>query len=323
MKKILITGPFRESDLGCFNDIEGCELIYEKKATVETLKTVEGVLGWPDPLDLSEAANVKWLQTASAGVDNFLRVPGIFDNGLTITNLSGAFGQSISEFVLTYVLMLYKKAELYRDNQRMCLWQDEGVQDSPVGKNLLILGAGNIGSDIAKLFRPFGCHITGVRRTPREIPAEFDEMITLKELDEVLPEQDIIACALPETPETHKLINEERLKKFKDSAILVNVGRGGLIDTDALCKALSKGRLWGAALDVTDPEPLPADHPIWKVKNAIITPHITGGSIGHLKATEEKLIAICRENLIRFTKDQPLLNVVDPSTGYRKVEDRY
>ena len=323
MKELLLTRPFRAYDIERFADIPEVHVTFAEEPTDDELIKAEIIMGQPRKSALKKAVNAKWLQITSAGSDHYTAYPELFENGLMLTNLSGAFGQSISEFVLTMALMLYKKLPLYRDNQNLCLWKDEGVQDSPVGKNLLILGAGNIGTEIAKLFRPFRCHITGMRRTVREIPAEFDAMITMEGLDEALKSADIIACALPESPETHKLIDAGRIALMKEDAILINVGRGGLIDTDALTEALKNGHLWGAALDVTDPEPLPADHPLWKERRCIVTPHITGGSFGHLKATEETLFSICLENLKRYLNNEPLLNVVDIKTGYRQTDNRY
>ena len=322
MTNVLIVPPFRACDLERFCDIEGACCVYSAAPTAEELKIADVILGQPAPELLKQAENCSLLQITSAGVDGYVKRPELFA-GRTLTNLSGAFGQSISEFALAMVLSLYKHLNLFRDNQTACEWKDEGVQYSPVGKRLLILGAGDIGSAVARLFRPFGCHIVGMRRVKRAVPPEFDGMITMEELEPELRQADIVFCALPATSETYKLINADRLALLKPSAVIVNCGRGNLIDCNALAERLSKGLLYGAALDVTDPEPLPKEHPLWKCKNAIITPHATGGSFGHLKATEDRLISICRENLVRFIEGRPLLNVVDFESGYRRADDRY
>ena len=318
----LLIPPFKEEHLAHFADIEGYSFAYAAKPTPEALADVDVILGQPK-LDVMRAApRLKWVQHLAAGVDGFTSHADEFPAGVTLTSLSGAYGQSISECVLTMVLSLYKRFPLYRDNQSAALWHDEGRQESPVGKRLLILGAGNIGCAVAKLFRPFGCHITGVRRVPRALPPEFDEMITLDALDEALPQADIVVCALPNTPATAGLFSRERLALLHERAVLVNVGRGNLIDCAALAERLEAGLLWGAGLDVTDPEPLPADHPLWRCKNALITPHITGGCFGHLRATEEFMYNLCRDNLVRFRDGRPLLNLVDFKTGYRATESR-
>ena len=323
METILLVKPFRENDIDRMGQIEGCEILYTPEPTEEQLKKATGMIGQPTAKLIAKAPNLRWIQSTSAGVDNFLAIPEIFERNIKLTNLSGAFGQSISEFALTMVMMLYKHLHLFRDHQKEHFWTDEGWQDSPRGKNVLILGAGNIGTETAKLFRVFDCHITGMRRSVREIPAEFDEMITMEGLDEALKKADIVISALPETPETHKLFTKERFMLMKKEALLINVGRGALIDCEALAEVLNEGVIAGAAVDVTDPEPLPVDHPLWDAKNAIVTPHITGGSFGHLKATEDRLFEICSSNAKRFAAGEELLNLVDPKSGYRVTENRF
>ena len=323
MIRVLLTPPFRAEHTERFTDLGGYSFQWSDHPSAELLSETDVILGNPREEWITGAENLKWVQLPFAGSDNYARMPVFKERNILLTNLSGAFGQSISEVVLGAVLSLYKHLHLYRDHQREHVWTDEGWQDSPVGKQLLVLGAGNIGQEVARLFRPFGCRITGLWRRQREIPVNFDRMITLEDLDQELSCADIIVAALPESPETHKLLNRERLGLLKKTAILVNVGRGGLIDHTALAEKLMKRELRGAALDVTDPEPLPEDHPLWDCPNAIITPHISGGSFGHLIATEERLFDICRGNLKRYTAGEPLMNRVDPETGYRVEDLRY
>lgn len=319
MIRVLLYDPFRENHLGRFRDLDGFS--FELYRDESQLAGAEVILGNPSPALLAKAPRVKWVQICSAGSDAFFGCPELFENR-TLTNLSGAFGQSISEFALTMTLMLYKHMHLFRDRQRAHVWADVGRQDSPVGKNVLILGAGDIGTRTAELFSHFGCHITGMRRTPRDVPPPFEKMITADGLDMALPEADIVICALPGTKETYHLLDARRLGLMKQTAVLVNVGRGGLIDSLALADALNSGRLGGAAIDVTDPEPLPADHPLWDCENLILTPHITGKGFGHLTATEEKLFEICRENLRRYRDGEALMNRVDMKQGYRVTDNR-
>ncbi len=323
MTEVLLTHPFREYDIVRFTDMTGYHFTYSFKPSDEELKNAEIILGQPTIEEILKAERLTWIQGPNAGVDGYMKEKERFPKNVVLTNLSGAFGQSISEFVLMMTLMLYKKMYLYRDHQRDHFWTDEGPQESPQGKNVLILGAGNIGQETAKLFRVFSCHITGMRRNASDVPECFDEMITAEELDRVLPDADIVVGALPDTEQTRKLLNEKRLSMMKETSILINVGRGSLIDADALVRVLNEGGIRGAALDVTDPEPLPKEHPLWDAKNVIITPHITGGTFGHLKATEEHLFSICRENLRRRETGEPLLNRVDFETGYRVEAERY
>ena len=323
MKTVLLVPPFRPSDAARIGEGMDCVVRWDEDPDEETLCAADAIMGQPRFRWMSAAPRLRWVQTTSAGVDHFFRRRGELPRDVTFTNLSGAFGQAISEYVLTMCLMLYKSMHLYRDHQSAQLWKDEGVQDSPVGKELLILGAGDIGTAVAVLFAPFGCRIIGMRRSPSELPPPFDETIRPDALDRYLAAADIVVCALPSTGETERMLDARRLALLKQNAILINVGRGSVIDQDALADILTRGNIRGAALDVFEKEPLPEDHPLWKCENAILTPHITGGTFGHLKATEEKMFSLCRENLKRFLGGAPLLNVVDPDTGYRKTEGRY
>ena len=175
---------------------------------------------------------------------------------------------------------------------------DEGTVKSIYGSTALILGLGNIGGEFAKRFKALGGHTIGVRRTDAQKPDFVDELYLMDKLEELLPRADVVALSLPETKETMKLIDAHKLARMKKGAILVNVGRGSAIDTDALRDALNSGHLSGAALDVTDPEPVPPDHPLWDTKNVLITPHISGGY--NLPETYEKVFQLCADNLGRY-----------------------
>ncbi len=318
MTNVLITYPLQAPHMARIPAIPGLNITFSPEPSDRELATSEVIVGWLTMQQLHQAKNLKLYQAVYAGMDSLMG--GDFPQGVTLCNATGAFGTGISEYVLTMVLMLYKHMGLYRDDQARCIWGDYGRQESPVGKTLLILGAGDIGNATARLFRPFGCHIIGLRRVVRALPPEYDEMITMDDLDAALSRADIIVGALPSTPATVGLLDRRRLELMKSTAVLVNVGRGNLIDCDALADLLQQGRLMGAGLDVTNPEPLPQDHPLWRCKNALITPHITGGSFGHLAATEEFIFQLVRENLVRYRDGLPLRNVVDRNTGYKTTE---
>ena len=316
MLKAALIPTFSPEHISRFTDIEGVSVKWN------ALEDAEIILGNPTDAQIAACPKLKWIQLTNAGVNNYVNRPALRERGIVLTCASGAFGQSISECVLAMVLSLYKHLNLFRDNQRECLWQDAGRQMSPCGKKLLVLGAGDIGQSVARIMKPFGVRAVGVRTHAATGDELFEKYITLDEVDDYLPEADIVVCSLPETEKTIGFMNAERIALLNQNAILVNVGRGSLIDCAALADALNKGTLYGAALDVTSPEPLPAEHPLWKCKNAIITPHATGGSFGHLTATEEKIFEIARENLKRYLKGEALMNVVDFSSGYRDGNNR-
>lgn len=281
--------------------------------TTEQLSPAEVIIGNPKVSMMPACRALRWLQTGSAGVDGYLSV---VPHGILFTNVTGAFGHAISEHMLACWLMLYKKLHLYRDNQPQGLWRDHGQVRSVKGSTVLAIGMGDIGGRFAQAAKALGCYVIGVRRTPSEPPPYADEIHTSSAIDSLLPRADVVALSLPNTPETTGMFHAGRLALMKPGAILLNVGRGNAVDSAALCAALESGKLGGAALDVTDPEPLPPDHPLWRQPNVLITPHISGAF--HLEETRDNMLSICLENIRRYRAGEPLRNQIDFSTGYRK-----
>lgn len=283
--------------------------------TEEMLRDADGLIGNPPVGLLKSAERLRWLQTISAGVENYTEAPD-FSERILLTNVTGAFGDAIAEYILGGLLALCRRLFLYKEQQKNGIWKDVGAEISLSGKKALILGAGDIGRQTAVRLGAFGVHVTGVRRVARDCPAEFERMITLQELDEYLPEADIIVGCLPQTPQTIRLLDENRFAKMKHGVLLVNVGRGTMIDTEALVRALDCGQVQGAVLDVTDPEPLPTEHELWKKEQVLITPHISGRSFGHNKGVEQAIVQITSDNMKRFLDGRPLRNTVDFQSGY-------
>ena len=177
-----------------------------------------------------------------------------------------------------------------------------------LGGTVLVLGAGNVGSDFAKLCQGLGARTIGLKRTVNGPIKGFDEVRTVGELDTLLSQADVVALTLPHSPKTAGLINADRIALMKDDAVLISAGRGSVLDQDALVKAMQGGKLWGAALDVTDPEPLPPDSPLWDVPNLLLTPHVAGGM--RLEITRRKCVEMAQENLRRDWAGEPLKNLV-------------
>ncbi|MBQ9408651.1 MAG: D-2-hydroxyacid dehydrogenase [Clostridia bacterium] len=316
--KLCITKPFPPEAAERFSDFENINLYCGDPAEADI------VMGQPSVEEIKRCKNLKWLQITSAGADQYARHPEVFGDRIKLTTVSGAFGQSISEWTLALTLSLYKHLQFFRDNQSARLWRDEGRQQSPENRRVLILGCGDLGASIARLFKRFCCHTVGIRRhVSLAAPEGLDEVCGMDALNAQLAAADIVIGALPSTDETRGLLDYSRLSRMGRQTILINVGRGNLIDLNALDRLLGEGGIYGAAIDVTDPEPLPADHPLWQRPNCIITPHASGGSFGHLTQTEEKIYAICRENLKRYLNGEALLNELDFATGYRSAVNRY
>ncbi|KFI93053.1 phosphoglycerate dehydrogenase [Bifidobacterium saguini DSM 23967] len=250
---------------------------------------------------------LEWLQTFSAGVDSYLK-EGVLPRGTMVTNASGAYGQSVSEHMFALMWALMKNINQYAANHTAHRWQDQGSVLSPEGGIALVIGAGDIGSHFAQLAQGVGMRTFGVRRHA-DVPAKgIEKMYGFERLDALLPLADVVALAVPRSPQTHHLLDATRLARLKETAIVINAGRGDAIDPDALAVALHEGRIHGAGLDVTEPEPLPETSPLWDEPRCLITPHVAGGN--HLEKTSEQIIRIALGNVTRYARHQELINLV-------------
>ena len=281
-----------------------------------TVQKADIIIGNPPAEMLIDSQNLEWLQLNSAGSDAYIK-EGILNKNALLTNATGAYGLAISEHMIGVLLQLYKKLHIYRHNQKLHLWKDEGEVKSIYNSRILIIGLGNIGEEFAKKVKAFGAYTIGVRRTNLEKPDFIDELHLMDKIEELLPTVDVVVLTVPGTKETYKMFSKEKLKLMKKGTVLLNVGRGNVVDTDALCDAVESGYLLGAGLDVVDPEPLPENHRIWDVENIIITPHISGGF--HIPETLEKIVQISAKNLRSFMNEEKLINIVDFTTGYRTL----
>lgn len=292
------------------------EALPGQPVTQEDVDWAQVILGNVPAAMLHGSPALEWLQTNSAGVEPHIQ-PGVLAGDTLLTNATGAYGLAIAEHMLGMLLELFKKLELYRDAQKSGAWQSQGAVKAVYGSTVLVLGMGDIGGEFAARCKALGAKVIGVRRSPRPCPEYADEVHLLEDLDSLLPQADVVAITLPGTDATRGLMSRERLAKMKEGAVLLNVGRGFIVDTEALCDALERGHLSGAGVDVTDPEPLPPTHRLWNIPTAVVTPHISG--FYHLRETHERIVGIFLENLRHFQAGEPLRNLVDFATGYRKL----
>jgi phosphoglycerate dehydrogenase-like enzyme len=311
IKMILVLLPIKEEQkILLEKQAPGVQYVYKTLADldVETLRAADIIIGNPPPEMLSDAPKLKWIQLNSAGSDAYVK-KGVLKDDVLLTNATGAYGLAISEHMIGMLLQLIKKLHIYRNNQKSHLWHDEGEVKSIYHSKVLIIGLGNIGGEFAKRLKAFGAYTIGVKRTLTPKPDFIDELYVQDKIDELLPLADIVAITIPSTKETYKMFSIDRLKRLKKGAVLLNVGRGNVVDTEALCDVVESGHLSGAGLDVTDPEPLPANHRMWDVENIIITPHISGGY--HIPETLEAIVDISAGNLKRFMAEEKLINLVN------------
>jgi D-2-hydroxyacid dehydrogenase (NADP+) len=266
------------------------------------------------PERLREATKLRWIQTMGAGVEWLLAPDLVERKDLTITNASGVHAEPIAEHVFALMLALARRLPEVLAFQREQRWETAkfltGVPTLS-GSTLGILGVGAIGRHIAAIGAAFGMRVIGMRRGGDSV-ANVEQMYRPGQLHELLAQSHYVVNALPMTKDTRGVFGPAAFAAMRGDAVLINIGRGGTVQTDALVAALREKRIGGAGLDVTDPEPLPTDHPLWKVENVIITPHFSGGRPGYA----DQVTGIFLRNLAKYEAGEPLENLVDPHAGY-------
>ena len=293
----------------------------EEKASKEFARTAEIILysgltgktvNFPEVF--AAAKQLKWIHSLSAGVEK-LMFPALVESAVPLTNARGVFKRSLAEFAVLGILYFTKRVRRMVDNQRAAKWDNfstEFINNKVMG----IVGYGEIGRECALLARPLGVKIHALRRNPERSSADplLDRIYPAGKMHEMLAEIDVLLASAPLTPETHHLISDDALKAMKPSAIVMNVGRGPVIHEAALIRALQAKQIAGAALDVFEEEPLPADSPLWGMDNVLISPHCTDRTVNPdwLDLSMQCFV----ENFWRFVKGQPLENVVDKKAGY-------
>lgn len=298
----------------------GCHITFIESGEDYTpyLKDAHIIIGEPRNEELSLCGHLELLQSPCSGVNYYIN-GGAFPQNAILCSATGCYGNLIAEHMLAMTLALCRRLPEYQDLQRRHAWT-RLYYDKPLeGSTVLILGAGDIGTTLAKFLRPMVGKIIGVRRAAREFPDCFDDMITLSRLDDFLGEADFILCALPHTPETVGLLSAQRLQKMKKDAVLVNGGRGSLIDQEALCRLLQAGHFWGVGLEVTNPEPLPESHPLWDAPRCMITPHAAGNTFAPDSPLVAKIWDFMIRNLTNYLEGSPLMSRVDFAAGYREI----
>ena len=259
-------------------------------------------------------ATLKWYCCSFAGVDPYCKDPSIFANPDCVLTNSNVYGVTIAEHVVMVTLMLLRRMPEYEEIVRNRSWSNQLPIRSIRDNEFTILGTGNIGVNVAERMRGMGAaKIIGLSRSGRPHPA-FDEVHPIADLDKILPDTKILVMALPGTAETIHILNRARIALLPKDACVINVGRGTAVEQEPLIEALNEGRIAGAALDVMDPEPLPADHPLWSAKNLILTPHVSGNmTLGYTCDTN---VAMFCEDLKNYAAGKPLNGFVDRAKGY-------
>jgi phosphoglycerate dehydrogenase-like enzyme len=273
------------------------------------------IVGFCDAESIGAAPRLVWVQIFSAGAERCLAVEELRSGKVLLTNMQKMSSPAIGEHAIAMALSLARGLVRYGKAMPDGEWRRDMTRGpdmfSVSGKTMLIVGLGGIGTAAARRADALGMRVIATRNSSREGPEFVDYVGLSDELPELLGEADIIVNALPLTSSTAGLFDQALFAQAKAGAYFINVGRGGTVVTDALAEALNSGRLAGAGLDVTDPEPLPSDHPLWRMSNVIITPHVSWAG-----ADRRLHNMLLRENIRRYLAGDALLNVVDPERGY-------
>lgn len=310
MKKIYTFIPLKTEHKKILeSSSSNCEFIHLGliKPTLEQVKDANVIIG-NIPVDiLKNIPDLEFVQLNSAGTNGYADNPD-FPKNVALANASGAYGVAISECILAGILTLMKHIPSYIKNQSNHEWKDEGSVKSIYGSNILVLGLGDIGKEFSKRAYTMGAHITGIKRNVKDKPEYIDKLCTMDSLYDELEKADIIVSSLPGSKSTYHLLDEKALNYVKKQPIFVNVGRGTLIDSCVLEKALKENIFSGAYIDVTDPEPLPKESNLWNINNLIITPHVTGGY--HLEETLNRIVQISATNIKNHCEGKEIINIV-------------
>lgn len=258
------------------------------------------------------AKRLQWVHSLSAGVEHLL-FDELVHGQLPLTNAKGVYSGALGEFALMAILFFAKDVRRLLRQQAAARWETFEPRELR-GQTLGIIGYGDIGRAAAQRAKAFGLRILACRRRPERSAEDslVDEVFPLERRSELLAASDYVLLAMPHTPGTQRLVGEAELRALKPGAVLINVGRGGTVDEPALVRALEERRLRGAALDVYETEPLPSEHPLWRLDNVLLSPHCADNT-PHWR---ENALEFFLQNLERFERGEPLLNLVDKAAGY-------
>jgi phosphoglycerate dehydrogenase-like enzyme len=276
----------------------------------------EAAFGTMSPALLKTAATLRWLQAPQAAPPAGYYSPELVAHPVVVTNFREIYNDHIGAHIMAFVLAFARGLHLYLPRQLAREWRPEAGEDGGVvhlpGATALVVGVGGIGAETARLAEAFGMRVIGVDARRREAPPGVSKLDGPDALDSLLPHADFVILTVPHTPDTEGFMHRARFQRMKRSAFFINIGRGRTTRLDDLVAALRAGEIAGAALDVFEQEPLPADHPLWTLPNVLLTPH----TAGHGPYLDERRFEVLLDNCRRFLAGEPLRNVVDKARWF-------
>lgn len=295
-------------------DLPGLEL--HLAATPEeaepVIAEIDAAYGPLPPALFAKARRLRWLASAQAGPNPSFYHRALVESEVVVTNVRGIYNDHISAHIMAFLLGFARGLPTYQDYQRRGRWQ-KGVPTLYLPEStLLVVGAGGIGAETARLAAEFGMTVLAVDPRVETAPKGVAELVRPEALDELLPRADVVVLTVPETPATQRFFDRGKFRRMKSTAFFINIGRGATVVLDDLNEALRAGEIAGAALDVFEIEPLPEGHPLWQAPGMVITPHVAADG-PHL---DERRYQVFLENCRRFAAGQPLVNVVDKANWF-------
>jgi len=290
-------------------------VLVNKDTVMGEIADADGFIGSITPEQVRAGKKLQWVQISSAGLENVLFLSGgndLRDSNITLTNNKIVQGPEIADHAMAMLLYLSRHIYQYVADKQQEVWTRKFTGIELRGKTALIIGVGGIGTQIAVRANAFGMTVIGVDPEEKPFMPYVKEIVKPDQLDTVIPQADVLFVSAPYTAQSRKMMGARQFEMMKKNSYFIAVSRGGLYEMDGLVKALDEKRLAGAGVDVTDPEPLPKGHPLWKFDNVMITPHIAGRS----DHDHERMVGTMKENLQRFVDGRPLVNVVNKQKGY-------
>ena len=315
--KLLLTTRMGDPYFGLLDDLTDVQKVWADtpEAVAREIVDADVVYGWPNLEQFQAAKQLKWIQIPSAGVEMVCSVPEMVESDVIVTNSRGAHARVIAEHTFAMLLAFTRGLHRFEQDKAARRWsREQAIPDvlEIAGWTIGIVGYGQIGQQVARRALGFEMDVLAVDVNAMPNAPHGVEVWGLDRLPDLFEQSDVVVIAAPYTPETHHIITADLLNRMKPTAYFLVESRGGIVDEAALLDVLKKGKIAGAGLDVYEQEPLSANSELWDVPNLIMTPHLAGASV----QKDRRCVEILRENVGRFQRGEPLVNLVDKRKGY-------